>query len=90
MSFRERTIIIGILPVNRFLFWTDLGTTHKIYRSRLDGSEKVLMANELKDLTAIAVDRVSNLLFFAHSYQIDMCNMEGQRRLVLPSFRMSD
>ncbi|KAK6630230.1 hypothetical protein RUM43_015023 [Polyplax serrata] len=74
---------LALHPEQGFLFWTDLGTTHKIYRSRLDGSEKVLIANELKDLTAIAVDRVSNLLFFAHSYQIDMCNMEGQRRKTL-------
>lgn len=64
----------------RFLFWTDLGGSNKIYRSRLDGSEKLVIANDLKDLRAIAVDRASNLLFFSYSHQIDVCNIEGQRR----------
>ncbi|KAL0269033.1 UNVERIFIED_CONTAM: hypothetical protein PYX00_010774 [Menopon gallinae] len=74
---------LAVHPEKGLLFWTDLAAEHKIYRSRLDGSKKMILVTNLRELSAIAVNKSSNVLYFAHSNLIEVCDLEGQSRKVL-------
>lgn len=46
----------------------------------MDGSERIVLAFDLPALVALAVDSELNLVFWAHSSQIDVSDLNGRHR----------
>jgi low density lipoprotein receptor-related protein 5/6 len=69
---------LAIHSVRRLLFWTDV-EQQSIFRSRLDGSDRMTLA-VLDGNAVIAVDPILNLVFFAHGKRIDMMDINGKNK----------
>lgn len=69
---------IAIHTIKRLLFWTDAGSEQAIYRSRLDGSDRVMLAAKLEGVTALCIDPQLNLVFYAHGKRIDAIDLNGK------------
>lgn len=74
---------IAVHSMKRLLFWTDVGIQQAIYRSRIDGAERLTLAFKLDGVSAIALDPQLDLLFFAYGKRIDVMDLDGRNRFVL-------
>ncbi len=78
----EKPRSIAVHPVKRLLFWTDVGSQQAVIRAKLDGSDSIMLVNKLEGVSAISVDPVSNLVFFAHGKRIEYMDINGKNRWV--------
>lgn len=78
----EKPRSIAVHSIKRLLFWTDVGSQQAIYRSRIDGAERILLAHHLDGITAITVDPLLDLIFFAMEKSIDYMDINGKNRFV--------
>lgn len=62
------------------MFWTDVGSVPRILRAHMDGKSRVVIAMDLENLAALAVDRKADLLFWAHLQQIESSDLNGKHR----------
>jgi len=74
------TNAVSIFFTSSFIYWTDLGSQHRVIRSRIDGHNRVIIASDLLSLEALAVDRVQNMVYFSYSSKIDVCDIHGYQR----------
>ncbi|XP_015596782.1 low-density lipoprotein receptor-related protein 6 [Cephus cinctus] len=81
----EKPRNIAVHPEKRLLFWTDVGGKTKILQSKMDGKERIVIAADLDQFTSLAVDTVSNLVFWAYRKQIEVADLKGNNRRVLVS-----
>lgn len=63
-----------------YIYWTDLGSQHRVIRSRIDGRNRVIIASDLLSLEALTVDRVQNMVYFSYSSKVDVCDIHGYQR----------
>lgn len=71
---------IAIDTIKRLLFWTDSGSEQAIYRSRLDGSDRVKLISKLEGVTALCIDPQLSLVFYAHGKRIDVTDFNGKSK----------
>lgn len=81
----EKPRNIAVHPEKRLLFWTDIGGKMKVMQSAMDGKDRVTIATDLDQLSSLAVDTVSNLIFWAHGRQIEVASIGGLHRRALVS-----
>lgn len=67
-------------PTKRLLFWTDVGSRQAVIRAKMDGSSSQVLAIQLEGVTSLAVDPISNMLFFAHGRKIEFMDINGKNR----------
>lgn len=63
----------------RLLFYTDVGVTPQLVRTRMDGSQRIVIARG-HDIAAIAVDVENDLIVWAKDNTIYMCNIDGENQ----------
>lgn len=71
---------IIFLDIASYIYWTDLGSQHRVIRSRIDGLGRVIIASDLLSLEALTVDRVDDMVYFSYSSKIDVCDLHGYQR----------
>lgn len=76
----EKPRNLAIHSMKRLLFWSDTGSQQAIFRSRVDGSEKIVLAFKLDGITAIAIDQQTDMIFYAHSKKIDCMDINGKNK----------
>lgn len=76
----EKPRSIAVHPMRRLLFWTDVGSQQAIFRSRIDGADRMTLAFKLDGVAAITVDSQLDLIFFAYGKQIDVMDINGQNK----------
>lgn len=76
----EKPRSIAVHSMKRLLFWTDVGSQQSIYRSRIDGADRLTLAFKLDGIAAIAIDQDLDLLFFAYNKRIDVMDIDGRNR----------
>lgn len=76
----EKPRSVAIHPIKRLIFWTDVGSQQAIFRARIDGAERIALAEKLEGVSAMTVDPQQDLVFFAHGKIIDMMKIDGQNR----------
>lgn len=76
----EKPRSIAIHSMKRLLFWTDVGSQQSIYRSRIDGQDRLILAVELDGIAAITLDQELGQLFFAYNKRIDVMDLDGRNR----------
>lgn len=76
----EKPRSLAVHPTKRLLFWTDVGSRQAVIRAKMDGSDSVVLAIQLEGVTSLAVDPISNLLFFAHGKRIEYMDISGKNR----------
>jgi hypothetical protein len=63
------------------MFWTDVGPVpQQILRASMDGKSRVVIAADLENLVALAVDRMADLLFWAQPNKIESSDLDGKGR----------
>lgn len=67
-------------PTKRLLFWTDFGSQQAVIRAKMDGSNSLVLANKLEGVSSLAVDPISNLVFFSHGGRIESVDINGKNR----------
>uniref|UniRef100_A0A2S2P0K4 Low-density lipoprotein receptor-related protein 6 n=2 Tax=Schizaphis graminum TaxID=13262 RepID=A0A2S2P0K4_SCHGA len=82
----EKPRNLAIHPEKGYIYWTDLGSQHRVIRSRIDGHNRVIIASDLLSLEALTVDRVQNMVYFSYSSKVDVCDLHGYQRKTLISF----
>jgi low density lipoprotein receptor-related protein 5/6 len=75
----EKPRSLAIHTLRRLIFWTDV-EQQAVFRSRLDGSERITLVHNLEGATAISVDPVQNLVFYAHGKRIDIVDINGKNK----------
>lgn len=76
----EKPRSIAVHSMKRLLFWTDVGSQQSIYRSRIDGADRLTLAIQLDGIAAIAVDQDLDLLFYAYNKRIDVMDLDGRNK----------
>lgn len=74
----EKPRSLALHPTKRLLFWTDVGTAQSIIRAKLDGTQRKELISRLEGITALALDPLTNRLFYAHGKRIDMMDIDGK------------
>lgn len=70
--------------IKRYLFWTDTGSQQAIYRSKMDGSERIVLQQNLNGVTAMTVDSQRDLIFYAlESKKIFYMDLNGKNKYEL-------
>jgi low density lipoprotein receptor-related protein 5/6 len=46
----------------------------------MDGSNSMVLAIQLEGVTSLAVDPISNMIFFAHGRKIEFMDINGKNR----------
>lgn len=46
----------------------------------MDGSESMVLAIQLEGVTSLAVDPISNMVYFAHGKKIEVLDINGKNR----------
>lgn len=77
----EKPRLIAIHPTKRLIFYTDIHTKQLI-RIRMDGTQRFVIKNVAVAIEAIAVDIVSDLVFWSEGQSIYMCNIDGDNLIV--------
>ncbi|XP_069679259.1 low-density lipoprotein receptor-related protein 6 [Periplaneta americana] len=80
---KPRNIVLH--PEKGLMFWTEVGQAPRILRARMDGKSRIVIASEIENLSALAVDRVADLLFWAQPNQIESSDLNGKGRKILVS-----
>ncbi|XP_057340651.1 low-density lipoprotein receptor-related protein 6 [Microplitis mediator] len=81
----EKPRNIAVHPEKRLLFWTDVGEKMKVIQSAMDGKDRITIATDLNQPTSLAIDTISDLIFWAHGHQIEVAELGGNGRRVLIS-----
>lgn len=81
----EKPRNIAIHSEKRLLFWTDVGRKMRVMSSKMDGKERTIIATDLEQPTSIAVDTVSNIVYWAHGNRIESADFDGNNRRTLVS-----
>lgn len=76
----EKPRNLAIHTMRRLLFWTDVGSQQAILRARVDGAEKTVLAFKLEGVTALAVDQVNDMVYYAHGKRIDAMDLNGKNK----------
>lgn len=76
----EKPRSIAVHPIRRLLFWTDVGSQQAVIRAKMDGSDSIILANRLEGVTSLAIDPISNLVFFSHGRKIEFFDINGLNR----------
>lgn len=76
----EKPRSIAVHSMKRLLFWSDVGSQQSVYRSRIDGADRMTLAFKLDGIAAIAVDQQLDLLFFAYNKRIDVMDLDGRNK----------
>jgi hypothetical protein len=75
-------------PIFRFMFWTDVGPIpQQILRASMDGKSRVVIAADLDNVVALAVDRMADLLFWAQPNKIESSDVDGKGRYEICMFQ---
>jgi Low-density lipoprotein receptor repeat class B. len=70
------------------MFWTDVGPLpQQILRASMDGKSRVVIAADLENLVALAVDRMADLLFWAQPNKIESSDVDGKGRYEIHVFQ---
>lgn len=67
-------------PMKRLLFWTDVGSQQAIFRSRMDGIDRITLASKLDGVSTMAIDTQLDLVIFAHGKNIDVMGIDGHNK----------
>ncbi|VVC34410.1 Hypothetical protein CINCED_3A006647 [Cinara cedri] len=81
----EKPRNLALHPEKGYIYWTDLGSQHRVIRARIDGHSRVIIASDLLSLEALTVDRVQNMVYFSYSSKVDVCDIHGYQRRTLIS-----
>uniref|UniRef100_A0A1B6BXD2 EGF-like domain-containing protein n=1 Tax=Clastoptera arizonana TaxID=38151 RepID=A0A1B6BXD2_9HEMI len=76
----EKPRNIALHPEKGFLFWTDVGLKPRVLRSRLDGQKRIIIAGEANAVSALTVDRVEDMVYWATKEAIHMADLTGKSR----------
>jgi low density lipoprotein receptor-related protein 5/6 len=76
----EKPRSIAVHPIRRLLFWTDVGSQQAVIRAKMDGSHSMVLASQLEGVTSLALDPISNLVFFSHGKKIEFMDINGKNR----------
>jgi low density lipoprotein receptor-related protein 5/6 len=76
----EKPRSIAVHPIRRLLFWTDVGSQQAVIRAKMDGTNSMILADRLEGVTSLALDPISNLVFFAHGRKIEFLDINGKNR----------
>jgi hypothetical protein len=76
----EKPRSLAVHPIKRLLFWTDVGSRQAVIRAKMDGSNSMVLAIQLEGVTSLAVDPISNMIFFAHGRKIEFMDINGKNR----------
>lgn len=71
---------VAVHSLKRLIFWTDVGNQQAIFRARIDGADRLILAHKLDGVAAIALDSQLDLLFFAYDKRIDVMDLDGRNR----------
>lgn len=75
----EKPRLLALHPTKRLLFYTDVGTPPQLIRTRMDGSQRIVITKG-SDISAIAVDDDNDLVVWAQGHSIHMCNIDGDNQ----------
>lgn len=75
--YSKLTVIFVLIS---YIYWTDLGSQHRVIRARIDGHNRVIIASDLLSLEALTVDRVQNMVYFSYSSKVEVCDIHGYQR----------
>nr|CAD7443152.1 unnamed protein product [Timema bartmani] len=75
--------VVLFLLILKLMFWTDVGSNPRILRALMDGQKRIVIASDLDMFAALAVDRVDDLLFWAHMKKLETSDLFGKGRRVL-------
>lgn len=78
----EKPRLIVIHVAKRLLFYTDVGDTPKLIRTRLDGSHKIVITKG-DDIAAIAVDVENDSIVWSQGHSIYISNIDGENKHVV-------
>lgn len=76
----EKPRSVAVHAMRRLVFWTDVGSKQAIFRARIDGAERMTLAEKLDGVSAMTIDAQQDLVFFAHGKVIDMMRIDGQNK----------
>ncbi|XP_066141061.1 low-density lipoprotein receptor-related protein 6 isoform X1 [Euwallacea fornicatus] len=78
----EKPRLIVVHVTKRLLFYTDVGETPQLIRSRLDGSHRIVITRA-DDISAIAVDTESDSIVWSQGHSIYISNIDGENKHVV-------
>ncbi|XP_076273199.1 low-density lipoprotein receptor-related protein 6 [Rhynchophorus ferrugineus] len=78
----EHPRLIVIHVTKRLLFYTDVGDTPQLIRTRLDGSHRIIIT-KASDITALAVDTENDSIVWSQGQSIYISNIDGENKHVL-------
>ncbi|XP_025837382.1 low-density lipoprotein receptor-related protein 6 [Agrilus planipennis] len=78
----EKPRLLAIHPTKRLLFYTNVGTVPSLIRTRMDGTQKIVIFKG-SDIAAIAVDAENELIVWAQGQNIYMSNIDGDNHYVV-------
>ncbi|XP_053381661.1 low-density lipoprotein receptor-related protein 4-like [Mercenaria mercenaria] len=82
----EKPYALAVDPVNKYLFWSDVGSTQKIERATLSGDDRrAIISTGLAFPTSIDVDYSSQKIVWVDSNRdsIETANFDGTGRMVI-------
>nr|XP_023018542.1 low-density lipoprotein receptor-related protein 6 [Leptinotarsa decemlineata] len=78
----EKPRLLALHVDKRLLFYTDVGKTPQLIRTRMDGSHRIVIA-KADNITAIAVDTENDVVVWAQGHSIYISNIDGENQHVL-------
>ncbi|KAL1489546.1 hypothetical protein ABEB36_013499 [Hypothenemus hampei] len=78
----EKPRLIVIHATKRLLFYSDVGETPQLVRTRLDGSHRIVIT-KADDIAAIAVDIENDLIVWSQAHSIYISNLDGENKHVV-------
>lgn len=57
-----------------------MGSQQAVFRSRMDGGDRVTLRANLDGVAALAVDQQLDLVFFAYGSRIDVIDIHGRNK----------
>ncbi|KAK7873393.1 hypothetical protein R5R35_000192 [Gryllus longicercus] len=79
----EKPRSIALHPEKGFLFWVDVGQ-RRVVRSQLNGQKREIISQEETDqLSALAVDRRENRVFWVSLHQIKSADLDGRKSAII-------
>lgn len=72
---------IALHALKRYLFWTDVGSNQSVYRSEMDGSNRIALVQNVTGVGALTVDANRDLVYFSiDGESIEYMNLDGTNR----------
>ncbi|RZF35698.1 hypothetical protein LSTR_LSTR009566 [Laodelphax striatellus] len=63
-----------------YLFWTDAGAEPRVFRARLDGSKRIVLAVESSPPTGLAIDSKELRVYWSNGQFINVVDYSGENR----------